>query len=521
MSFIVLLFCLSFALPLTLSAQEGRSPRGTLKVVDLWSSTRAGMLNTVEGLVDLDTGGNFIPCLAASWRWIDDRNIEFALRRGVKFHNGEDFNADVVRLNWEQYNQLKTPVIPPFMRLPTGTTVNVIDEYTIRFTFAEPEGMALPKFRFFQMVAPEYFIKSGFGELKWAMFDSPGRWGTGPFRLTEGFLDFFKPCDRLVLEANDAYWDKRYPKVKTLVFEQSLAGSRDEAVRLCREAEGQVDIVSFIRPLDTLRIAESPFAKVVKSRDFTQLHLAVNQRKADSKWRDARLRQALNFAVDREELLQYGARGNAFNLGGHIPPGARGHNTDLKLFHYDPGRAKFLMAQAGFPDGFEMKIISPEAYELESTLLKRMYERVGFKVVLEVLPYAAHSRKVLAQSDQMAQKQDWDISVCYNTDFFGHSGMSHLIWPFLDSGGMRWIELDPVYESGWKDMARTLDGKEQDEKIRKLEQYLYDQVYAVFIYSPLTLYAVNKEVEFVPQPFMILRLKETAVTDNHWSVRSN
>jgi ABC-type transport system substrate-binding protein len=179
------------------------------------------------------------------------------------------------------------------------------------------------------------------------------------------------------------------------------------------------------------------------------------------------------------------------------------------------------MAQAGYPDGFEMKIISPEAYALESTLLKRMYERVGFKVELEVLPYAAHSRKVLAQSDQMAQKQDWDISVCYNTDFFGHSGMSHLIWPFLDSSGMRWIELDPVYENLWNDMAHTLDEKEQDQKIRKLEQYLYDQVYAVFIYSPLTLYAVNKEVEFVPQPFMILRLKETAVKDNHWSVRSN
>ena len=87
-----------------------------------------------------------------------------------------------------------------------------------------------------------------------------------------------------------------------------------------------MDIVSFIRPLDTLRIAESPFAKVVKSRDFTQLHLAVNQRKADSKWRDTRLRLALELFARPRRALQYGARGNAFNLGGHIPPGARGHN---------------------------------------------------------------------------------------------------------------------------------------------------------------------------------------------------
>ena len=131
----------------------------------------------------------------------------------------------MVRLNWENYSKLKTPVIPPFMRLPAGTTVHVIDEYTVRFTFAEPDGMALPKFRFFQMVAPEYFTKSRFGELKWAMFDGPGPWGTGPFRLAEGILDFFKPCDRVVLDANEAYWDTRYPKVRTLVFDQSLAAA--------------------------------------------------------------------------------------------------------------------------------------------------------------------------------------------------------------------------------------------------------------------------------------------------------
>ena len=103
----------------------------------------------------------------------------------------------------------------------------------------------------------------------------------------------------------------------------------------------------------------------------------------------------------------------------------------------------------------------------------------------------------------------------------GHSGVIHSVYPFLDDSGIRWIELDPVYEKMWKDMAATVDEKAQDKKIQQIEQYVYDRAYAVFIYSPLNLYAVNKAVSFVPQKSQYLRLRETSVADNHWSVRSS
>ncbi len=72
----------------------------------------------------------------------------------------------------------------------------------------------------------------------------------------------------------------------------------------------------------------------------------------------------------------------------------------------------------------------------------------------------------------------------------------------------------------WKDMARTVNTEIQEEKIRQMVKYLYDRAYVVFIYSPLSLYAVNKEVNFVPQKQEMLRLKETSVTESHWSVRA-
>ena len=104
-------------------------------------------------------------------------------------------------------------------------------------------------------------------------------------------------------------------------------------------------------------------------------------------------------------------------------------------------------------------------------------------------------------------------------DAYGHTGAILLTYPFIEQSNIRWIDYDPVYEKMWKEMASTVDREAQEEIMRQMAQYIYDRAYNLFIYSPLTLYAVNKEVNFVPQKSMLLRLKETSVTDNHWSIR--
>ena len=520
MTLVLFFCCFSFAspsIPLAKDAVDSSNKRGTLRVVDLWSVATSAMMNYAEGLVMLDKDNNFVPCLAEEWKWFNDRTIEFRLRQGVFFHNGEPFNSEVVKINWEAYKALKPPYYP-FMTISDETVLEIVNDHMVRFTFPEPDGMALAKFGYFVFVAPAYFKQHKFTNWKWGNLSEAGPWGTGPFRVVEGSFSG-KLSDRIVLEAYEKYWDKRFPKVKTLIFDNKLIKNIEEAMRLCREKEAAVDIVSFIRPLDTLKIAESPFAKVVKSRDFTQIHSAINQRKLNSRWRDIRLRKALSHALNREELWQYGAKGNAYNLGGHIPPGARGHNPNLTLYRYDTNKARSLLAEAGYPDGFEMKLISPEAQKLEAQVMKRMYERIGLKVELEVFTFRDWLWKVMTPSEEKAQKEDWDVSVCYNNDAFGHSGAAHLVYPYLETSGIRWIKYDPIYEDMWNDMARTVDEKKQDEKMQNIEAYIYDHAYAVFIYSPLNLYAVNKEVNFVPQKSLRLRLKETSVSDNHWSVR--
>jgi peptide/nickel transport system substrate-binding protein len=521
LTLLALFFCsFTVALPSASLAQEKGTPRGTLKVVDLRNSVGSIRLNYAEGLVMLDKDSNFVPCLAESWKWIGGRTIEFKLRQGVSFQNGEGFNAKAVRINWEAYKALASPGYG-FMLIPDETALEIVDEYTVRFAFPEPDGIALAKFAEFVLVAPQFLGSHKFSERSWGFLPEAGPWWTGPFELVEGSVAIGKVSDRVVLEAYQGYWDQRYPKVKTLIFDNTLVKDGEEATRLCRETEGAVDIVSFIRPLDTLKVATSPFARVVKSQDSTQTHSAINQRKEGSKWRDIRLRKALNYAINREELLEYGVKGNAYNLGGHIPPGARGHNPNLNLYTYDTTKAKALLAEAGYPDGFEMTFIAPEPQRLEAQIMKTMFERIGLKVKLEVSSWPEWLRKVLAPTEKEAQAQEWDVSVCYNNDWSGHSGVAHLTYPYLDASQIRWIVYDPTYEKMWKDMAATVDEAAQDEKMRQLEQYVYDRAYAIFIYSALDLYAVNKAVNFVPQKSVSLRLKETSVADNHWSVRSS
>ena len=516
-------FILSILLSPPSVAQEWAirgKPRGTVRVVDLWNPSISVMLNYAEGLLTLDKDNNLMPCLAKDWRWIDDRTIEFKLRQDVAFHNGEKFNAEAVRVNWEKYSRMETPRPHRFLVLPDETVFEIVNGYTVRFTFPEPDGLAFPKFQWFFQIAPAFFAEHRFDENNWGYLPEAGPWATGPFKFVEGTLRFATPSERVVLESYQDYWDLRYPKVKKVIFDNALIGDRKEAMRLCREEEKAVDIVNHIRPLDTLKVAESPFGKVVKSKDVRRLAGFINQRKKGSKWKDVRLRRAVNYAVNRKELWKYAARGNAYNLEGFpIPPGAYGHNPNLIPWTYDTTKARSLLAEAGYPNGFEVKIITIEAWKLETQIIRRMLERIGLKVSFEVLTMPEWLRKsYIPLLDKSPEEQNWDIGMLGFWDWAGHTGASLLTYGYLEESDMRWIGNDPLYEEMWKEMARTVDSKALEEKIQQMEKYLHDRAYGLFIYSPLTLYAVNKEVNFVPQKSLYLRLKETSVTDIHWSV---
>ena len=522
MVFAVIQFSLSIALTQSSLAQqwEIRRLRGTLRVVDVHQPEISMNIMYNDFLISKDKDNKFVPSLAEDWRWIDDRTIEFKLRRGVLFHNGEEFNAKAVEVNWEAYRKMEHATILPILDIPDETIFEIIGKYRVRFTLPEPDGLAYLRFWCFDIMAPAFFSAHSFQEFHWSQLEEPGPWGAGPFKLVEGNTVYTKPSGRVVLDAFEDYWDPRYPKIKRVIFENSLRIDRQKALELCMETEGPIDIVSRIRPLDTLKVAKSSFSKVVKNRAGASVYGIFNQRKRDTKWKDIRLRKAVNYAINREELVKYAAMGNAYNLGGWIAEGSYGHNPNLALFTYDTTKARSLLAEAGYPNGFAMKIIAPEGLRIECQIISKMLERVGFKVSYDIMTMQELWRKTFINFlDKPIEEQDWDCYLDTDADWAGQAGISFLIEGFLDIGGIRWIEYDPVYETMWEDMISTVDSRIKEEKIKEMVTYLYDNACALFIYSPVTLYAVNNEVNFVPFNDGFLNLKETSVTENHWSVR--
>jgi peptide/nickel transport system substrate-binding protein len=145
------------------------APRGELRIVDThpanWGSIT---LNVFEHLLELDKDGQLVPRLATRWRWLDERTLEFTLRQGVKFHNGEVFDAEIVKLNWEENTRLEQPHRSgTYMNFQPGSRLEIIDVQTVRFLFPDPDGGALVKLSAMHLGNRQFYRELGWRERGW------------------------------------------------------------------------------------------------------------------------------------------------------------------------------------------------------------------------------------------------------------------------------------------------------------------------------------------------------------------
>jgi ABC-type transport system substrate-binding protein len=149
--------------------QERPTPRGELRIVDKDPRNWVAMVyNVFEHLMELDKDGNVVPRLATSWQWLNDRTLEVMLRQGVKFHNGEVFDAEIVKLNWEENTRLRQPYRGGvFLNFQPGSKLEIIDAHTVRFVFPQPDGGALVKITMMHMGNRQFYRELGWGEKSW------------------------------------------------------------------------------------------------------------------------------------------------------------------------------------------------------------------------------------------------------------------------------------------------------------------------------------------------------------------
>ena len=145
------------------------APTGELRVVDKHPLNWVFLVyNVFEHLIEVDRHGKLVPRLATSWRWVDDRTLDVTLRQGVHFHNGEVFDAEIVKLNWEENTRFKQPHVPgKFLNFTPGSTLEIIDPYTVRFVFPEPDGGVLAKLTLMHIGNRQFYRELGWGEKGW------------------------------------------------------------------------------------------------------------------------------------------------------------------------------------------------------------------------------------------------------------------------------------------------------------------------------------------------------------------
>src|SRR5215510_1593714 len=282
-----------------------------------------------------------LPALAESWevKTDDPSKWIFKLRRGVKFHDGTDFNADAVLWNWDkirtkdapQYDARQAGVIVP--RLVTIQSWRKLDDYTVEFTTTRPSSFVPFQVIYVLYSSPTQWEKVG---RDWqALANSPV--GTGPFKLSR-----LVPRERAELEPNQDYWDKqRLPKADKVI----LLPMPEATTRLAALRSGQVDWIE-VPPSDAIPgLRQAGFQIFLRSYPHNWTHTLNLSRPP---WDNKLVRQAANYAIDREGICKSLLNGTCSAAVGEVYPGHPWFGNPKIRYEYNPAKARELLKQAGY-----------------------------------------------------------------------------------------------------------------------------------------------------------------------------
>ena len=365
-----------------------------------------------DSLVRYDQDMNFVPRLAEKWERIDDLTMRFYLRQGVKFHSGNDFTAEDVVFT---VNRLKKSddykgLFEPFAE------AKAIDAHTVDLITKQPYGLVLNMATYiFPMDNKFYTGTDDKGKEKDLIiktdysFANENESGTGPFAITHR-----EQGVKTVFTRFADYWDKA-GNIEEIV----LSPIKNDATRVAALLSGDVDFIMPVPPQDLDRVESTEGLKLVTmsgSRIITfQLNQVRNPALADPK-----VRQAMAYAYDNNGVVEKIMNGFATAASQMSPKGYVGHNENLPI-RFDLEKAKSLMAESGYPDGFEATMIAPNNRyvndEKISEAFVSMMSKIGIKISLKTMPKAQYWDEFDAQAADI-QMIGWHSDTEDSGNFF-------------------------------------------------------------------------------------------------------
>lgn len=343
-----------------------------------------------DPLIGQDEVQGLYPALAVSWKPIDDTTWEVKLREGVKFHDGTDFNADDVVFSFERAPNV--PNSPSSMSTYTsGKTIVKVDDYTIHVKTEGPYPLVPNEISQIAIISDSIKDTSTTADFN----SGKAAIGTGPFKFKA-----FVPGDKIEMAANADYWGGA-PAWDNLTFKPIPS----DPARVAALLSGDVDIINDVPTSDveTLKTKAADQVSLWQGSSNRVIYLHLDQFRENSPFvkgadgsdiknplLDVRVRKALSMAINRPGIVDRVMEGVALPAGQLLPKGFFGVSEKLQPLDYDAKGAKALLAEAGYPDGFELTIHGPNDRYLNDAKIAeavgQMLTRIGLKMHVETMP---------------------------------------------------------------------------------------------------------------------------------------
>jgi peptide/nickel transport system substrate-binding protein len=412
------------------------------------------------------------PSLAESWTMAKDGlSYEFTLRRGVLFHNGDPFTAEDVKFSFERYRGAAAKLLKDHV-----SAVEIIDPYRVRFRLREPwpdfmtfygtpatgAGWIVPK-KYVERVGDEGFKKAPIG--------------AGPYKLVS-----FNPGIELVFEAHDRYWRKT-PSVKRLVWKVA----QEDLTRLAMLKRGEVDVAYSLRGPLGEEVKRTPGAKLVATGgNATQwLNFGPLPWDAKSPWNDRRVRLAAALAFDKNAINQAETLGFSKITGSIIPSGFE-YALGIPPYPYDPAQAKKLLAEAGYPNGFDAGDLAVDAsYSTVAEAIANYLATVGIRTKLRPMERAAF----------LGQWKDKKIRSLLYSGAGGLGNAATRIQNYFVTDGLYAWGSYPDLDDLFVQQARELDPKRREALLHQIQRLAHDRVMSAPLWELGFLNATGPRVE--------------------------
>lgn len=461
----------------------------------LESPTYGVLSNIFEGLTDIDEEMNIVPQLAESWENLDDTTWEFRLRQGVRFHGGEEFDAEDVRfsirraIDWPQ-SRLRSEI-------PSVTGVEILDPHLIHIKTSVPDAI-LPT-RLGSLFILDKESSEAYEKMDEALATNPN--GTGPYRLTKWIKD-----DRCLLEAYPEHWAGA-PSVERMNF---LAMS-NEATRMAAFLNGDIDVLIHVPVNDVARVEAMPGFSLIRKPGLRLIYLGLDVGRAQSPTvtgaptnplQDLRVRQAIYAAINEDLIIEKILNGLAVPAAQLFPAAVVGHDPEIKREPYDLEKAKRLMEEAGYGEGFGIALDAPNDRYINdegiATAIAGQLAKINIRVEVRAVPKARFFPL------EQAGDSSFFLIGWSNTNGDGNGTFDHLLHTSdreKNVGGSNTStvysnpEVDRLAEAAWSEF----DPEKRSELLRQATRLVIHDLPHIPLHYQMDLYAVSDRIEWAPR----------------------